>query len=223
MFIACVDHTPATPSSLAAITSYSGGNSLKTALAAGITAMGDTHAGAGEGTACLLSEWLPRLRQAPAVPGELETNGHPIANLKELAIHLVNEVTGTCGGPKRKIPGYGHRHYSLYGQDPRAVTLLEMAEELELAGPHCALAREIETILKRKKATGLCFNVDGVIGALLCDLRIPPAAAKAAFIIAHRRHPRPTARTRPRFVLSPLERLDHLHRAVHQTRVTGAQ
>ena len=64
-FISCVDHTPATPSSLAAITSYSGGNSLKTALAAGISAMGESHAGAGEGTARILMEFLDKMRQAP--------------------------------------------------------------------------------------------------------------------------------------------------------------
>ena len=37
IFVACLDHTPATPSSLAAVTCYSGGNSLKTALATGIS------------------------------------------------------------------------------------------------------------------------------------------------------------------------------------------
>ena len=57
IFVSCVDHTPATPSSLAAITSYSGGNLLKTSLAAGITAMGESHAGAGEGTARILLEY----------------------------------------------------------------------------------------------------------------------------------------------------------------------
>ena len=65
IFISCVDHTPATPSSLAAITSYSGGNSLKTALAAGISAMGESHAGAGEGTARILIEFLGKMRSAP--------------------------------------------------------------------------------------------------------------------------------------------------------------
>jgi succinyl-CoA synthetase alpha subunit len=183
MFVCCVDHTPATPSSLAAITSYSGGNSLKTALAAGITAMGDTHAGAAEGTARLLSEWSARLQHAMADGGALETDGVRITGFKELAVYLVNRATGRFGGKKWKIPGYGHRHYSLYGRDPRAVTLLAMAEELRLAGRHCALAREIEGVLKGRKSTGLCFNVDGVIGALLCDLGIPPAAGKAAFII----------------------------------------
>lgn len=184
MLISCVDHTPATPSSLAAITSYSGGNSLKTALAAGITAMGDTHAGAGEGTARLLAQWLPRSVATTGIPETPESESPPIRDLKELANRLVNEVTGKCGGPKRKIPGFGHRYYSLYGRDPRAVALMDIADDLGLAGQYCALAREIELVLKHKKSSGLCLNVDGVIGALMCDLAIPPAAAKAAFIIA---------------------------------------
>ena len=37
--------------------------------------------------------------------------------------------------------------------------------------------------MKKKKALGLCFNVDGVIGALLCDMSIPPETGKAFFII----------------------------------------
>ena len=115
-FISCVDHTPATPSSLAAITCYSGGNSLKTALAAGISAMGESHAGAGEGTARIHIEFLGKLRAAPG--GVFEADGLRIADLKDLAGYVVNKVTGAYGGEKGKIPGYGHRVYGLYGQDP---------------------------------------------------------------------------------------------------------
>jgi len=184
MFISCVDHTPATPSSLAAITSYSGGNSLKTALAAGITAMGDTHAGAGEGAAKMLVEFMAKLwRAAASGGGVFVADGVRVSNLEELAAYVVDKVTGVYGGEKGKIPGYGHRYYSLYGRDPRATTLLEMANELGLAGGYCALASEIETTLKEKKASGLCFNVDGVIGALLCELKIAPEAGKAVFLI----------------------------------------
>ncbi len=183
IFVSCVDHTPATPSSLAAITSYSGGNALKTALAAGITAMGESHAGAGEGAARIFAEYVAKMREAQAGSGVLQIDGVRITNQKELAGYVVNRVTGVYGGPKNKVPGYGHRHYSLYGRDPRAVTLLAIADELGLAGDHCTLAREIELILKQRKALGLCFNVDGVIGALLCDLKLPPEAGKALFII----------------------------------------
>lgn len=183
IFISCVDHTPATPSSLSAITSYSGGNSLKTALAAGITAMGDTHAGAGEGTARILMEYVGKMREAKAGGGVFEADGVRIGDVMDLAGYIINKVTGAYGGPKGKIPGYGHRHYGIYGRDPRAVALLSIAESLGLAGEYCHLAREMEAILKKKKALGLCFNVDGVIGALLCDLKLRPETGKAFFIV----------------------------------------
>jgi succinyl-CoA synthetase alpha subunit len=180
IFVSCVDHTPATPSSLAAVTSYSGGNLLKTSLAAGITAMGEAHAGAGEGTARILVEYNEKLRNAG---GSFEANGVRIDDPQDLAAYIINKVTGAYGGEKGRIPGYGHRLYGLYGRDPRAVALLSIAKDLGLAGEYCRLAGEIETILKKKKALGLCFNVDGVIGALLCDLKLRPETGKAFFII----------------------------------------
>ncbi len=183
VFISCVDHTPATPSSLAAITSYSGGNLLRTALAAGISAMGDSHAGAGEGTARILTGFVSKMRQAQAAGGVFEADGVRIADRKDLAGYIINKVTGAYGGEKGKIPGYGHRYYGLYGKDPRASTLLSIAQELGLAGEYCTLAAEIEAILKKRKSMALCFNVDGVIGAILCDLKLRPETGKAFFII----------------------------------------
>jgi succinyl-CoA synthetase alpha subunit len=183
IFVSCVDHTPATPSSLAAITSYSGGNSLKTALAAGITAMGDTHAGAGEGTARILTDFLGRMKQAQAAGGVFEADGVRISDIKELAGYIINKITGAYGGEKGKIPGYGHRYYGLYGRDPRATTLLSIIDDLGLSGDYCKLAREIEAVLRKKKSAALCFNVDGVIGALLSDIGLDPATGKALFLI----------------------------------------
>lgn len=183
IFISCVDHTPATPSSLAAVTCYSGGNAMKTALAAGISAMGDTHAGAGEGTARILTEFVSKMHQAQQSGGVFEADGVRIADRKDLAAYIINKITGAYGGAKGKIPGYGHRYYGLYGKDPRASTLMSIAQELGLAGEYCALAAEIEAILKKRKSMALCFNVDGVIGALLCDLKLTPETGKAFFII----------------------------------------
>ena len=169
IFVACIDHTPATPSSLAAIASYSGGNSLKTALAAGITAMGDVHAGAGEGTAQFLTQAL----------GDKERSG----DIGALAQYVIDKFAGEFGGEKSKIPGYGHRYYSMYGDDPRAVALLEIAEERGVRGRFVDLALRIEALLKHEKAPGLCLNVDGAIGALISEMGIPPKAGKGTFII----------------------------------------
>ena len=165
VFAACVDHTPAVPSSLAAITSYSGGVSIKTALAAGITAMGNTHAGAGEEAAYAF---------------QVEAEGD---SPEAKARYLVDKYAGKLGGEKRKIPGFGHRYYSLYGADPRAEALLSLAEKYGYGDKHIAIAREIGNILQEEKASGLCLNVDGAIGALLSEMGIAPAAGKALFII----------------------------------------
>ena len=169
IFVACVDHTPAVPSSLAAITSYSGGVLLKTALAAGITAMGETHAGAGEGAA---HAFQVEVEKAP-----------PGSSIEEKARWLVDSYTGKFGGPKRRIPGYGHRYYSLYGADPRAQAVLDITARNGYGGSHIALAKAVEKILQEEKAPGLCLNVDGAIGAVISEMGIPPSAGKALFII----------------------------------------
>ncbi len=186
---------------------------MKTALAAGITAMGETHAGAGEGTARVLREFIHKMRQAAAASGVFEAEGVRIADAKGLAAYIVNKITGAYGGEKGRIPGYGHRYYSLYGRDPRAVTLLEMAKELGLFGEHCQLAKEIEVYLQEKKAQGLCFNVDGVIGALTLRSEHSARGGKSGLHHPpHGGHPRSIAGTRSRLILPPLQRLDHLHR-----------
>jgi citrate synthase len=145
--------------------------------------MGDSHAGAGEGTARILLDFVSKMRQAQQAGGVFEADGVRIADHKDLAAYIVNKITGAYGGKKGRIPGYGHRYYGLYGKDPRASTLLSIVQELGLGGEYCWLAAEIEAILKKKKSMALCFNVDGVIGALLCDLKLPPETGKALFII----------------------------------------
>jgi citrate synthase len=142
--------------------------------------MGEAHAGAGEGTARILLEFTNKLRRSG---GAFEADGVRVAGIKDLAAYIINKVTGAYGGEKGRIPGYGHRYYGLYGRDPRAVELMSIARELGLAGQYCTLASEMEWIQKKKKALGLCFNVDGVIGALLCDLKLRPETGKAFFLI----------------------------------------
>lgn len=184
IYVACVDHTPATPSSLAAMASYSGGGTLKTALAAGISAMGDVHAGAGEAAARIFMEFIPAF-QAAARKGEPMTcdGGKRIHTLEDLADFIIDTYSGEYGGKKRKIPGYGHRYYSLYGRDPRAVAVLEAAAQIGIDSDYVRLALSLESRLKERKATGLCLNVDGAIGVLLCVLGLRPEAGKALFII----------------------------------------
>jgi citrate synthase len=59
-----------------------------------------------------------------------------------------------------------------------------LAEELELAGRHVAIARQVEKELQELTGRALPINVDGAIAALLCDLDIPSEIGNAFFIIA---------------------------------------
>ena len=131
--------------------------------------MGDTHAGAGEGAAFAFQV------EAGKLPAD--------STVEEKARWLVDSYTGKFGGEKRRIPGYGHRYYSLYGVDPRAEALLGLAYKHGYGDRHIALAKAVEKILQEDKAAGLCLNVDGAIGAVISEMGIPPSAGKALFII----------------------------------------
>ena len=83
IFVSSIDHGINPPSIIAARSVASSGNSLNTAVAAGISAIGDYHGGAIEKCAKLLSETTDPIR-------------------------LVKESLEN----KQKLPGYGHKIYT---------------------------------------------------------------------------------------------------------------
>ena len=80
-----------------------------------------------------------------------------------------------------KIPGLGHKVYS--DEDPRAVKILDKAEELGLAGPAVEKMQEIQKVFAERKVD-LVMNVDGAIAAVMSDLEWSPELGKGFFIIA---------------------------------------
>ena len=80
----------------------------------------------------------------------------------------------------QRMPGYGH---AVHKRDPRTVALLSLAEEWRLIGEHVRLAIEIEKATEAVLGRRLPLNVDGIIAALMCDLKIDPALGKSFFII----------------------------------------
>jgi citrate synthase len=73
----------------------------------------------------------------------------------------------------------GHR---VHTQDPRRDVLWEMAEANGLAGPCVAVSRIAGEALREVRGLDLPINVDGVIGAIIADMGLHPALAKALFI-----------------------------------------
>lgn len=155
ILVACCEHSLASPSADAVRFIASSGVPLQTAVAAGVSSIGDVHGGAIEPCARLLSEAVSAGKTATALLTDLKAE-------------------------KRRMPGFGH---PVHDQDPRTQVLLRLAAEWNLAGPHTQLAKGIEEATAAVLGRRLPMNVDGAIAGLMCDMGIEPALGKAFFII----------------------------------------
>ncbi len=160
ILVSSIDHGATPPSVLAARTVLSGGNSLNTAVAAGVMAIGDVHGGAIEQCARILQKWAAQEGSAEASAEAL------VKDLRE---------------QKRRMPGFGHR---LHGIDPRTVRLLSLARETGFSGQHIELARAVEAELEKQLGRKLPMNVDGAVGAVISDMGFDWRLGKGFFIIS---------------------------------------
>lgn len=133
---------------------------LQAAVAAGILGCGSVVLGTAEACGRLLAE--VRTRTAA---------GETVA-----AILSGMRATGA------KLPGFGHPLHKPV--DPRAQRIMALAEARGVAGPHAALAREIEAAAPAAWGKPLPMNVSLPIAAVLLDLDFPPAILKGVPILA---------------------------------------
>ena len=163
MLISIADHGPGAPSGAASrIVASANRNAPEAAVAAGILAIGDAHAGAGLACFELIEHALERAR----VDG---------LGVTETAA-LVARETRDAG---RRLPGLGHRYFK---EDPRTVVLFRLARELGVAGEGVGFL----TLLESAAAAAikpLPINVDGALAALLYDMRFTAPMAKFMFMI----------------------------------------
>jgi citrate synthase len=155
ILVSCCEHSLASPSVDAVRFVASSGVPLQAAVAAGVTAIGDSHGGAIEPCARLMKEAVAAGTSA-------------------------GELLGSLKSRKQRMPGFGHR---VHQADPRVDVLMSLAEESGLAGPHCRFARALEEATAATFGRRINMNVDGAIAAILCDLGIDPGLGKAFFII----------------------------------------
>lgn len=154
LFVAALDHGVGAPSATVARTVVSTGNSLHTAVAAGVLALGDLHGGAIEGAARFFKQHSAA--QDPA----------------GLARKLKEE--------KVRVPGFGHR---VLGADTRAQKLFALARESGFYGPYCAFAEEFEKALSALSSKPLPINIDGAMAAVLLEMGFAPEIMKGLFLI----------------------------------------
>jgi citrate synthase len=163
ILVAIADHGAGAPSAAAArIVATGNRQAPEAAIAAGILAIGDAHGGAGLACFGLIQQALERAHRDGL-------------SIDQIAPLIVQEAQQT----KARLPGFGHR---MYREDPRAVAVLGMADELQKSGDGVRLVRMIEQAFAESQKV-VPLNIDGAIAGILFDLGYPALAAKLIFII----------------------------------------
>jgi citrate synthase len=155
ILVACCEHSLASPSVDAVRFVASSGVPLQTAVAAGISSIGEWHGGAIEPCARLIKIAVDEQKSASAILADLKARN-------------------------QRMPGFGHATHT---HDPRSKVLLELASQWKIAGRYTQFILDIERATQEIFGRALNANVDGVIAGLMCDMNIDPALGKAFFII----------------------------------------
>jgi citrate synthase len=163
ILVSISDHGAGAPSAATARMAATGNrHAPEAAVAAGILAIGDAHAGAG--MACMT-----------IIAGALDRATRESRSLADVARATALEARSAG----QRLPGLGHR---MYREDPRTTALFAIAEQYHKAGQGVAFMRALEAAVG-ETIKPLPINVDGAIAAVLHDLGYPAEAAKLIFII----------------------------------------
>jgi len=163
ILIAVADHGPGSPSAAAARVVATGNRAApEAAVAAGVLAIGDKHAGAGMACMQLIADGL-RLKEAESL------------SMEEAVGRVVSDTTARG----ERIPGLGHRTHSV---DPRTAVLFSLARQGGLASDGIAFMTALEQAVSAR-IKPLPINIDGGLAAVLYDLGFPPLFGKFVFII----------------------------------------
>ena len=134
---------------------------LQTAVAAGVSAIGEKHGGAGEACARIL---------------QTAVAAQPNVTAERLAQQIVAEARAN----KQRLPGFGHRFHD---PDPRAQRLLLLADEWGISGRVTAVAQAVVNVLHQETGRSQPLNIDGALAALISDMGMDWRMGKAIFIL----------------------------------------
>ena len=163
ILVSSVDHGVTPPSAIATRTVASTGAPLNAALATGILSINKFHGGA-------IEDGMVAFKKVVAKSEEEKIS------ISDAAEKIMKEFNAN----KERIKGFGHR---VHTKDPRQVKLFSLAKELGIAGKFVEAAEAIAAHFV-KAGKKLPINVDGAIGAVLCELDFPVELANAFFIMA---------------------------------------
>jgi len=162
MIVACVDHGVTPPSAQATIIAASTRAPFEVAVAHGVGAITDVHGGAGAKAAQFFDECIMKAKKEHL----------DVAQATRIMMRTYIEEG-------KRIEGLGHR---LHTKDPRRDVLWNLSTQSGVAGDHVKLSKIVSSIFQQVRGMSLPINVDGVIGAIVADMDLDPAMAKAFFI-----------------------------------------
>lgn len=193
VLVALVEHG-ITPSAMAARLTYLGApENLQGAVASGLLGVGSRFVGPVDEVARVLQESLSEAlsrHKLQEPPGD-----------QSFYDNLAEELVAQFRRNRQIIPGIGHPIHD--PEDPRAVKLFSLADELGLSGPHIRLQKAIQAAADRSFGKHLPTNVTGAIGAVISDMGFPwqiargfPLVSRCVGLVAHIREEldRPMAR-----------------------------
>jgi citrate synthase len=163
ILIAVADHGPGSPSAATSrLVASANRQAPEAAVAAGVLAIGDMHAGAG--LACM-----------HMIEAGLELCRTESLSIGDAAARVVDDAKRK----KERLPGFGHR---VHTTDPRTAVLFGMARDSKLAAKGIEFVTAVEAAA-RQKIKPLPINIDGALAAVLYDLGFSPLFGKLVFII----------------------------------------
>jgi len=163
ILISVSDHGPGSPSAATARLACSGNRKgLSSAIAAGILAIGDEHAGAGEACMAIIAQGLRRVKSESI-------------SIDDAAERAVDDAEAA----KKRLPGLGHRQHAT---DPRKDALFDLARDYGIAADGVAFMIALEKAAS-SRIKPLPLNIDGVLAAILYDMGFPPEFGKFVFVI----------------------------------------
>lgn len=162
MIVASVDHGVTPPSTQATIIAATVRAAYEVAVAQGVSAITDVHGGAG------------------AKAAEFFQGCVVLAKEKNMDLSdAVHENITIYMKEGKRIQGLGHRFHT---KDPRRDVLWIKAKYAGVANKCVQISQIITEVFNKVRGINLPINVDGVIGAIIADMRLNPSIAKAVFI-----------------------------------------
>jgi citrate synthase len=159
LLVAASEHGLMAPSVDATRFVASGGVPLQAAVASGINAMGEFHAGAVDAGARMLL-------QAAAL--DMPTAG------------AGREIVKSYREQEKLLSGYGHK---IHDPDPRTARVMQVAQDLGFYGRICELGFAIEDATEEFFSKRLAMNIDGAMSCIMLELGLDPGLGKAFYVV----------------------------------------